>query len=403
MIRYLNHFALLQCVHGGTVLLPMKIPRSFNIEGSPVLTDKDLLNAPIIGCAQFFLPCTKITKIILGKAEEIEVDGQAPLLELLVAATNIPLGFVTAVNNPKSNAQIFPIMGDQALMIVENTDDRYLSKLGIEVKTDLAEVLSKELQQIDQQIHAKEKEKEPVPKEAKEAKKKYIGGLKKLYQNVAVEEYLPREELEKRKEVKARINVLKDVWSNPDNWNELLKMDQDARRNFFEEEVAHRAAKGGDSRGLLKKIGEEVRWRTLTREEEIQFLDEVAKIYEDVYGFPRPEIRVEEEGILGIFKYKAYYSPRERQIKINQSWLNLMGLSDGINVVCHEMTHAYQHVLGEEFAQNRIFPDDPRYAQAKITYVNWGGYIESKESDSGYRAQPMEKHARYVGEYCQDP
>lgn len=109
---YLNHRALLQCTHGGHVMLFPPPLRSFNVMQSPVLTDMDLLRAIIIGCPQVGIgikPCTKVVMIIVGRAVEIHVDGETPLLDSLQALTDgMPPGEVTAVTNGESNSTPAP-------------------------------------------------------------------------------------------------------------------------------------------------------------------------------------------------------------------------------------------------------------------------------------------------------
>jgi hypothetical protein len=109
---YLNHNAVLQCTHGGRVILFPAPKRSLQIMNSPVVTDVDLMQAIIVGCAQVSpatKPCTKIGAILMGRAVQIQVDGQIPILESLQALTDGgPPGFVSALTNGGSNAT--PIM-----------------------------------------------------------------------------------------------------------------------------------------------------------------------------------------------------------------------------------------------------------------------------------------------------
>jgi len=112
MPMYLNHRAMLQCTHGGQVILFPPPFRSFNVMQSPALTDMDLLKAMIVGCPQVGIgvkPCTKVVMIIVGRAIQIYVDGETPLLDSLQALTDgIPPGEVTAVTNGESNATPAP-------------------------------------------------------------------------------------------------------------------------------------------------------------------------------------------------------------------------------------------------------------------------------------------------------
>jgi hypothetical protein len=110
---YLNHRATLQCTHGGTVLLFPLPMRSFNIMSSPVVTDTDLMSAIIVGCPQISLvtkPCIKIVAILMGRALQIQVDGEIPILDSLQALTDgSPPGLVSAMNDGGSNATPAPI------------------------------------------------------------------------------------------------------------------------------------------------------------------------------------------------------------------------------------------------------------------------------------------------------
>ena len=49
---YLNHRAILQCTHGGRVMLIPPPFRSLWVMQSPVITEPDLMQAFIIGCPQ---------------------------------------------------------------------------------------------------------------------------------------------------------------------------------------------------------------------------------------------------------------------------------------------------------------------------------------------------------------
>lgn len=110
---YLNHRALLQCTHGGRVLLLPPPFRSLNIMQSPVVTDVDLMQAIIVGCPQIgpgIKPCIKIVSILMGRAIQIHVDGEIPILDSLRAMTDgNPPGLVSAINDGGSNATPAPI------------------------------------------------------------------------------------------------------------------------------------------------------------------------------------------------------------------------------------------------------------------------------------------------------
>lgn len=114
MLKYLNHAATLQCVHGGIVQFMPAPMRSFHVQGSPILTEPDLLKALIVGCPQIgpgIKPCTRVVQIMLGRAREILVDGEIPLLENLMAMTDgVPPGMCSKIANPTSNAQILMLM-----------------------------------------------------------------------------------------------------------------------------------------------------------------------------------------------------------------------------------------------------------------------------------------------------
>src|SRR5205085_2673419 len=101
--NYLNHRAMLQCTHGGQVMLIPPPLRSLYVMQSPVLTDMDLMKAMIIGCPQIgpgLKPCLKITMILMGRSLQIHVDGETPILSSLQAMTEgVPPGMVTAITD----------------------------------------------------------------------------------------------------------------------------------------------------------------------------------------------------------------------------------------------------------------------------------------------------------------
>lgn len=108
MSMYLNHRAILQCSHGGRVMLIPPAFRSFHIISSPVVTDMDLLQAFIVGCPQIgpgLKPCTRVTMIILGRSQQFQVNNQIPLLDSLMAMTDgVAPAVVTALTDGESNA-----------------------------------------------------------------------------------------------------------------------------------------------------------------------------------------------------------------------------------------------------------------------------------------------------------
>jgi hypothetical protein len=120
MPTYLNHRATLRCMHGGQVMLIPPPFRSLHTMGSPVVTDVDLMRAPIVGCPQVgpgLVPCTAVVQIITGRARQIFADRQSPLLDTLMALTNgVAPGFVTAQTDGGSNMQT--IEGLQALALL---------------------------------------------------------------------------------------------------------------------------------------------------------------------------------------------------------------------------------------------------------------------------------------------
>jgi len=87
--------------------------RSLNITGSPVVTDRDLMSAFIVGCPQIGIglkPCIKIVAIIMGRAIQIQVDGETPILDSLRAMTDGSLpGMVSAITDGGSNATPAPL------------------------------------------------------------------------------------------------------------------------------------------------------------------------------------------------------------------------------------------------------------------------------------------------------
>jgi len=110
---YLNHRAVLQCMHGGRVMLIPPPMRSLSIMQSPVVTDVDLMQAIIIGCPQIgpgVKPCIKITTILMGRAMQIQIDRETPILDSLQAMTDgNPPGLVSAINDGGSNATPAPM------------------------------------------------------------------------------------------------------------------------------------------------------------------------------------------------------------------------------------------------------------------------------------------------------
>jgi hypothetical protein len=124
MLKYLNHAATLQCVHGGNVRFTPAPMRSFHVQGSPILTEPDLLKALILGCPQIgpgLKPCTRVVQIMLGRARQIFVDGEIPLLENLMAMTDgDPPGMCSKMANTMSNAEIVSLFlgGAQARTLI---------------------------------------------------------------------------------------------------------------------------------------------------------------------------------------------------------------------------------------------------------------------------------------------
>jgi len=87
--------------------------RSLSIMQSPVVTDVDLMQAIIIGCPQIgpgVKPCIKITTILMGRAMQIQIDRETPILDSLQAMTDgNPPGLVSAINDGGSNATPAPM------------------------------------------------------------------------------------------------------------------------------------------------------------------------------------------------------------------------------------------------------------------------------------------------------
>ncbi|MBK7674256.1 MAG: hypothetical protein IPJ27_05520 [Candidatus Accumulibacter sp.] len=110
MLKYLNHTSVIICPHGGKLQFVPALGRSFQVLGSPVLTESDLMRAVIVGCNQTtppLKPCTRIVRVLLGQAREILVDGEIPLLENLQALTDgVPPGTCSVVLNASSNARV---------------------------------------------------------------------------------------------------------------------------------------------------------------------------------------------------------------------------------------------------------------------------------------------------------
>lgn len=110
MLKYLSHASILKCSHGGTVQFVPPPSRSYYIKQRPILTEPDLLKAFIIGCPQVgpgLKPCTKVVRVMIGKAVDIRTDSEVPLLESLKALTDgSPPGICMAVSHGGSNSEI---------------------------------------------------------------------------------------------------------------------------------------------------------------------------------------------------------------------------------------------------------------------------------------------------------
>lgn len=95
-MHYLTEGDKLLCVHGGTITPKPQGERSMKLDGKPVLVEEDVLNATP-NCQGFppgVPPCTKVTSILSGKAKNITIDGEAPLLDTLMVITDAGMAVV---------------------------------------------------------------------------------------------------------------------------------------------------------------------------------------------------------------------------------------------------------------------------------------------------------------------
>jgi hypothetical protein len=106
-MRYLTGKTRLICVHGGTIT--PRLPngkRSLVLEGEPALVEGDVLNATVAcsGVPPGVPPCTRVTRVLSGVARDATVDGEAPLLETLMVATDAGFAFVDPATMPSAVA-----------------------------------------------------------------------------------------------------------------------------------------------------------------------------------------------------------------------------------------------------------------------------------------------------------
>ena len=97
-MHYLTEGDKLLCIHGGTITPKPQGERSMKLNGKPVLVEEDVLNINPDDCdCKGFPggpPCTKVTSILIGKAQNITVDGEAPLLDTLMVITDAGMAVV---------------------------------------------------------------------------------------------------------------------------------------------------------------------------------------------------------------------------------------------------------------------------------------------------------------------
>lgn len=107
----------LLCTHGSCLVLQVTGERSMQVDGKPVLVETDVLDAKVTTC-QGIPPCTSITSILSGKAQEITVDGVAPLLETLVVMTDAGMAVVDPVSLEQATSRsaqvLLPVGGGLA-------------------------------------------------------------------------------------------------------------------------------------------------------------------------------------------------------------------------------------------------------------------------------------------------
>lgn len=88
------------CAHNGMVQLKSDKGKDLNVDGNPVITKSDLMNASISGCTHNIAgvpkPCTKITQIPDNALSTlIETGGEAVVLEdmlsMVMTDNGVPL------------------------------------------------------------------------------------------------------------------------------------------------------------------------------------------------------------------------------------------------------------------------------------------------------------------------
>jgi hypothetical protein len=93
-----------------------------------------------------------------------------------------------------------------------------------------------------------------------------------------------------------------------------------------------------------------------------------------------------------------YYVGPFRDSATAAAWAD--DFKETIDTILHENMHHYQDELVKMLHEGSLKSSDPRYDQALMFEVNKldpGGYIEPKEGDADYRAQPVERSAYETG------
>ncbi len=372
-----------------------------------MLTEDDLTSATIVGCPQVspgLTPCTKVQKIIFGKAEGIKVDGEVPLLEVLVAFTNgVPPGIVVLVGNLKSNAVVYGLGpgATQGAINAASMLSRYLHEQRKKRRrkwwVSLLGVFFPGLKHCAPNTPFNLKVKELL--------------FGKIYPSLDKTDYPAPDEENKIQRVKDRIDELKRKELKEPTKDEAWKTKTPKQR-----------------REELVKF-QQKQWEGMGKDKRKEFLQKVANIFAEEYG-----LKIPTKGDTTVFGtildtttndvYEEFRHSTPDCIYINEGFLDpnakgtLAELADAIETVCHEGTHRYQYFLmyvwaiirGDlEYDQKRFMEANEWYYFAPGLEGKLPGWTPSPDETVGdmlnnyYKEQPQEAHAFYVGARCADP
>ena len=149
----------------------------------------------------------------------------------------------------------------------------------------------------------------------------------------------------------------------------------------------------------IEKIRDNERWKPLSLQEKLNVLQTIANCEENYFGMDY-QIRVIvddfEDGCVGT------YSEEEKIVRIDRSYLQNGSAEEALNVILHEMYHAYEHRLidlyldaSEEQRKLRVFWHCAEYLEELKDYKSdW----EDSESFLAYYNQYMEQDSRAYAE-----